>query len=180
MMRVMNETMNMSLTPEEKKREKYKFDDDYIYLPLTIENLPPKLNVSGYELSAKEEFHCSLVCIRDLKEKYGDDVKEKILNLFHNFVSKNDITFVKYRNEFRLVHREERVSVIVMCDISNIDKFFKLMKQELEIESEIPPTHVTIYTLQPNMSIGVNTYLGFQATQEIKVPNEVRNSLNLG
>ncbi|MEK7471282.1 MAG: hypothetical protein AAB623_01375 [Patescibacteria group bacterium] len=176
----MNETMNMGLSPEEKKREKYKFDDDYIYLPLTIENLPPKLNVSGYELSAKEEFHCSLVCIRDLKEKYGDDVKEKILNLFYDFVSKNDTTFIKYRNEFRLVQRWERVSVIVMCDISNIDKFFKLMNQELGIESDTQPTHVTIYTLQPNMGIGVNTFLGFQATKEIEVLNEVRVGLNLG
>jgi len=176
----MNEVMNMALSPEKNNKEKYKFDDDYIYLSLAIENLPPKLNVSGYELSAKEEFHCSLVCIRDLKEKYGDDVEEKILNLFHDFVSKNDTTFIKYRNEFRLVQRGERVSVIVMCDISNIDKFFKLMNQELGIESEIPPTHVTIYTLQPNMGIGVNTYLGFQATQEIEVPNEVKTRLNLG
>lgn len=176
----MNEAKNIGTSSKENKREKYKFDDDYIYLSLTIENLPPRLNVSGYELLAKEEFHCSLVCIRDLKEKYGDEVEEKILNLFYDFVSKNDTTFIKYRNEFRLVQRGERVSIIVMCDISNIDKFFKLMNQELGIESGTQPTHVTIYTLQPNMGIGVNTYLGFQATQEIEVPNEVMASLNLG
>jgi hypothetical protein len=94
-------------------------------------------------------------------------------------VSKNDTTFIKYRNEFRLVQRGERISVIVMCDISNIDEFFKLMKKEFGIESDTQPTHVTIYTLQPNMGIGVNTYLGFKATKEIEVPNEVRASLNL-
>lgn len=176
----MNETVGMGLIPEGNNREKYKFNDGYIFLPLTIENLPSKLNVSGYELLLKEEFHCSLVCIKDLQEKYGRDAEEKVTKLFYDFILKNKIAFVKYRNEFRLVQRGERVSVIVMCDISNIDTFFKLMDQELGIKSDTQPTHVTIYTLQPNMGIGVNTDQGLQATKEVEVPNEIRSSLNIG
>ena len=180
MMCNMNEIMSMGNSSEENNREKYKFDEDgYISLPLIIENLPSKLNVLGYELSLKEEFHCSLVCTKDLQEKYGNDIEKKIIDLFNNFVSKNKIALIKYRDEFRLVKRKERISVIVMCDISNIGKFFKLMNQELEIESDVMPAHVTIYTLQPNMGIGVNTSLGFQATQVIEVPNEVKIGLNL-
>ena len=174
----MNETSSVNTNPEGNNIEKYKFADGYIYLRLTIRDLPPKLNVSGYELLAKEEFHCSLVCVKDLQEKYGDDINEKIINLFHNFSSKNKMDLVGYRNEFRLVQRGERVSVIVMCDISNIDKFFELMKQELGIESDIQPTHVTLYTLQPNMGIGVNTYLGLNATKEVQVPDEVKTCLD--
>ncbi|MFA6050376.1 MAG: hypothetical protein WC761_04235 [Candidatus Paceibacterota bacterium] len=175
------ETMNTDPKPEGDSKEEYTFGNDgYIYLSsLTIENLPTKLNISGYELSAKDEFHCSLVCTKDLKDKYGEDIEKRIVDLFKEFTLKNKVAFTGYRNDFRLVKRGERVSVMVMCDISYLDSFFRLMKEELEIEADTQPAHVTIYTLQPNAGIGVNTHLALEATEKIEVPDEVRTALHL-
>ena len=164
----------MSLKTESKIIRGFNLNDGYIQLPITIDHLPLKLCVLNYELLLKEEFHCSLICVRNLINKYGFGTEKKIIDLFNDFILNHDITLEKFYNEFRLVRRGEKVSVIAMCNISNIDIFYKLLNEKLEISEVVPPTHVTIYTLQPNMGIGVNTDLELRTTEIIDM-----NTINI-
>ncbi len=162
--------------------KKYAFDDGYIYLPLDIRNLPEQITVEGYSLQLKTELHCSLVCIKCMELKYGknfDNLESKIVERFCEFVSKNEISFIKYRNEFRLVKRAGRVSVVVMCDVSNLEDFFHLLEKKFGIKADTQPTHVTSYTLQPNKGIGIPDQATLQLTTLVNVPDEVRKSFNL-
>ncbi|MCX6717455.1 MAG: hypothetical protein NTU76_02155 [Candidatus Taylorbacteria bacterium] len=156
----------------------FNLNEGYIQLPITIDHLPPKLDVLNYELLLKDELHCSLVCIKNLTNKYGPDIEKKIIDLFNDFTLNYDIALVNFHNEFRLVHRKERVSVIAMCNISNIDIFYKLLNEKLGISEVIPPMHVTLYTLQPNMGIGVNTDSELQATEIVSPDAIYIDSLN--
>jgi hypothetical protein len=40
-----------------------------------------------------------------------------------------------------------------MCDISNLNNFFDLINKKYDLQIEYQPTHVTLYTLQPNKGI---------------------------
>lgn len=162
--------------------KKYTFDDGYICLPLDIRNLPEQITIEEYSLQLKTEFHCSLVCVKCINSKYEknfNNLESKIIECFCKFVSKNEISFIRYKNEFRLVKREERMSVVVMCDVFNLGDFFNLLEKRFGIKADTQPTHVTLYTLQPDRGIGISDQATLQLTTLVNVPDEVRKSLNL-
>jgi len=163
---------------------KYFYNENrYIVLPIEIGNLPEKISVEGNELLLKSEFHVSLVCIKRLIEPYGEaaaDIEQKILELFCAFVSKNAISFLTYKDEFRLAVFEERKSIIVLCDVSNLDKFPQLLKSELGIEISIQPTHITLYTLEPDAGIGLNSKAEMEAkSHPVAVPETLKKGLGI-
>ena len=158
--------------------EKYKFGDGYIYMPIKIENLPQQITINEYSLQVKPEFHCSLVCIKGISPEYGDNIEEKIIEYFCDFASKNEVSFLNYRNEFRLVKKEDKVSIVVMCDISNLENFFNTLEKEHNINADTQPTHITLYTLQPNIGIGIPSKKELDKLSTlINVSDEVRRSL---
>ena len=129
---------------------------DSIALPVTVSGLPDQVEVEGNILLRKTSFHVSLVCIGQIIKKHAistPDFIEKVINDFCEFTKDNDISFVQYRDEFRFVEENERKSVVVMCDISNLDTFFDLFNEEYNLTLEYQSTHVSLYTLQPNNAI---------------------------
>ena len=127
-----------------------------IGLPVVLKGLPPKIQVEGYTLFLKSSFHISLVCIGKIIEKHGVSISsfiDKVVDDFCEFIKTNEVSLVGYRDEFRFVSDKERRSVVVMCDISNLDKFFELLNQKYGLQFEMQPTHVTLYTLQPDLGI---------------------------
>lgn len=130
--------------------------EDTIGLPVTFSGLPPAIEVEGHTLSLKTAFHVSLVCIGKIAEKNNltdPDLINKISADFCKFANHTNIDLLRYRDEFLLVSEAERRAVVVMCDISNLDKFFDFINQRYGLHVEYPPTHVTLYTLQPNAGI---------------------------
>jgi len=143
------------------KSEKYALGgsrDEVIGLPVFLTDLPPSIEVNGYTLLLKDEFHVSLVCMEKIIEKQGVPIPNFISEVtadFSAFAPENPIELLRYRNEFRFVEDKgrERKSVIVMCDVSNLGKFFDFFNEKYGLKLEYPPTHVTLYTLQPNKGI---------------------------
>lgn len=156
----------------------FTYTKGYIALPVEISDLPESIEIEGETLHRKPSFHVSLLCVKDILEKYGD-VEKKILDFFCSFVKDNDISFVKYTGEFRLAKSEKRKSVIARCEISNLKKFSESLGQELSVEIPPQPAHVTLYTLQPDVGIGLNDP---KAMEENSVPIQVSDDVrcNLG
>lgn len=157
--------------------EKYELGGpklDTIGLPVSMTNLPAIIEIEGYTLSLKTEFHVSLVYIGKIaeKNKIGDpDIVEKIVADFCEFTRQNKIELLRYRNDFRFVTRDDNRSVVIMCDISNLDKFFNFLNQKYALELEYPPTHVTLYTLQPNIGIFLTDSEDIsKTTKQIDIP----------
>ena len=130
--------------------------EDSIGLTVQIANLPKEIEVEGYKLSLKTTFHASLVCIGKIIEKYKvsrPDFINEIVSDFCSFTKNKSIDFIRFRNEFRFVVQNERRSVIVMCDISNLEEFYGVINKKYGLKIEPQPTHITLYTLQPDTGI---------------------------
>ncbi|MFA6554184.1 MAG: hypothetical protein WCS89_01620 [Candidatus Paceibacterota bacterium] len=129
---------------------------DTISLPVSIKGIPLKINIEGYELQLKSSFWVSLVCIGKIIEKHKisiPDFVDKVIEDFCNYTRTVEVNFLKYRNEFRFVSQNERRTIVAMCDISNLREFFDLVNKKYNLNVEYQPTHVTVYTLQPELGI---------------------------
>lgn len=130
--------------------------EDTIGLPVSFLNLPAIIEVEGLTLYLKTTFHISLVCIGKIIEKHNiiiPDFLNKVVSDFCKFTQANSIDLVRYRDEFKLASENERRSLIVMADVSNLNKFFDLVNNKYNLQLEYQPTHVTLYTLQPDKGI---------------------------
>ena len=133
---------------------KFAYGKGYIYLPIDLDsNLPDDLEIDGVRLLRKSSFHVSLVCVKNI----GNNLEQKVIDSFCKFTSVNDISFVRFIGEFRFAEFEERKTLVVKCQISGIEKFIKQLSQELGMDIPNQPTHVTLYTLQPDAGIGLNS-----------------------
>lgn len=153
----------------------FAYSKGYIMLPIEIGALPATISVEGETLQRRSSFHVSLLCVRDMVEKYGD-LEKRILEFFCSFVKDHDISFIKYTGEFRFTQNEERKSVVALCEISNLKNFSESLGRELGIDIPPQPTHVTLYTLQPDAGIGLNSSADMS---EKSVPVEVPDSVRL-
>ena len=135
---------------------KYTFGYRTISLPVSFEVLPPVLEIEDYRLLLKSSFHISLVCIGKIIEKFDisiPDFENLLIKDFCEFTQKNDVSLVCYSGEFRFATQNERKSVVLMAEISNLNGFFDTINQKYELSVETPPTHVTLYTFQPDLGI---------------------------
>lgn len=129
-----------------------------IGMPVHPNNLPEQIEANGYTLVSKDSFHVSLVCIGKIIEEYKLEIPEfmeKVTSDFCMYVKDNPIEFLNYRDEFRFVKKDEKKSVIVMCDIKNIEGFFDLINSKYNLNLEHPPMHVTLFTMPTNTGIYV-------------------------
>jgi hypothetical protein len=129
-----------------------------IGLPVSVIKLPPKIEVEGCELYSRTKFHVSLVYIGQIIEKHKVSVFnfiDKVVEDFCDYTKNNEIKLLRYRDEFRFVSRGDRKSVVVKCDVSNLSEFFNLMNKKYDLQVECTPTHVTLYTLQPDVGISL-------------------------
>lgn len=130
--------------------------EDTIGLPVSISNLPEKIELEGCSLNIRTSFHVSLVAIGIIIEKHKitiPDFFEKVVSNFCEFVKDNPIKIDCFRDEYKFVSENEKRSVVVMCDILNINKFFDFINEKYNLQIEYPPTHVTLYTLQKDKGI---------------------------
>ncbi len=160
--------------------EKYELggpQEDTIGLPVFPTGLPPRIQVEGYTLSRKTSFHVSLVCIGKIAEKQNlndPELVHQIATNFCDFTSRATIELLHYRNEFRFVSAGEKRTVVVMCEVTNLDKFFDLINMEYGLKLEYPPTHVTLYNRAPYGGIFLTDSADIQQlTKQIRRPNGV-------
>ena len=122
---------------------------DVISLPLSFDNLPEKIQVKGETLYTPTPYHISLVCIGIIKGKYNigiPDFINKIVEDFCEFTKENKIEITRYKDEYRFVDdKQSKKTVVVMCEVSNLDKFFDFINQKYKLNIKYPAPHVTLY-----------------------------------
>ena len=134
---------------------KFQFMNRTICLPIKMEDLPNKLIIEGSTLLLKTSFHVSLVCIGEIIKKHNISIsnfENKIIDDFCEFSRVNEVKVLKY-DDFRFVTRDDLKSVVVMCEILNLEKFFEIIDEKYELNIEYPPTHITLYTLESKPGI---------------------------
>jgi hypothetical protein len=154
--------------------EKYTFGSETISLPVVLKDLPKEINVEGYKLLLRSSFHISLVCIGKITEKHNisiPDFEKLVIADFCEFAAEKDISLVKLRDEFSFVESGEKRSVVIFCDVSNLSDFFGIINRKYGLHLETQPTHVTLYTLQPDVGIFLTDFNDIdQLTKPIENP----------
>jgi hypothetical protein len=135
---------------------KYILRNQTIGLPVVLNNLAKEITVEGMVLSVKSVLHISLVTIGQMIIRHKIDIldfEEKIVADFCEYVGKYPIEFVDFTGEYRFAWQNELRTLVAMCNVSNLDGFFELINKKYNLQIAIPPTHITLYTLQPEMGI---------------------------
>jgi hypothetical protein len=130
--------------------------EDTICLPVAPLKLSPTLEIEKHTLLSRSTFHVSLVCIGQIAKKnhVGDpNFVKNVADDFCEYTQQTSIDFKKFRNEFRFLSEDEKRAIVVMCDVTNLKPFFEMLNQKYNLNLAYPPTHVTLYTLQPDMGI---------------------------
>ena len=141
--------------------ERYEFANGYIGLAnLDLKNLPKLIEVEGDTLLLKSEHHISLMCVKRVVELIEVEDKEalqlQIVDDFERFIGKQALTEFSLLPEFRMVERDERKSIVVMTSVSGLEDFFNVVRNKYHaLEIPMQPTHITLYTLQPEAGIGI-------------------------
>lgn len=151
----------------------FTYNKGYIALRCKNYDIPETFKVDGETLLKKDSFHISLVCIKNLLD-IKPEIESGVLEHFCNFLQENEIKFEGFTKEFRLAKHEERTSVVALCKVSNLHKFSDYLSEKIGIVVAPQPTHVTIYTLQQNAGIGLNSPEEMdEKSKPIEVPEAV-------
>ena len=153
----------------------YTYNANYLSLPITLSaHLPETVHIEGSLLTKKDEFHVSLMCVRELRKEHPA-VVEKVVPDFCAFTAKNPVAFVGFTGEFRFAEEGEKKTLVAPCKVSNLETFSKMFGNLYDVQIPLQPTHVTLYTLQPNVGIGLNSQEEMaHKSRSIIPPPEVR------
>ena len=140
--------------------EKHNYDNGYISLVnLMLRNVPETIKVDGYGLTRKSEFHISLMALKHLAPMLNvsdeDAASGQLKQDFLDFSKTYSLDNFRLTGEYRLVKRDERVTVIAMAKLEDVDTFFDYLRTKYSVDFPTQPTHITMYTLQPEAGIGI-------------------------
>ena len=158
---------------------KFIYSKGYIGLPVMLDNLPDAVFVQGETLQKKSSFHVSLLCVKDILAN-NPDSEQDVMETFCAFVADQDISFIRYMGEFRFVQHEERKTLVALCEVSNLSEFSSVLGKKLKMEIPPQPTHVTLYTLQPDIGIGLNSSVDMeQKSTSVETPTPLKVALGI-
>lgn len=140
--------------------DKHNHDNGYISLiNVNLRNVPEKIETDGYKLLKKGEFHVSIMALKNLAPMLNPEnpehASERLKQDFLEFVKNHKLADFRLTGEYRLVKRDERVTVVAMVELKNIDELFDYLRSKHGIDFPTQPTHITMYTLQPEAGIGI-------------------------
>ena len=139
----------------------HNHDDGWIALVnVNLENLPETIDVMGYKLQRKSEFHISLVSTEDIATLLHVDQSSLSINiqlLFVEFTEQYQLNQFKRVDTYYLIKKEDRVSLVQMVTMLHLNEFFDLLRNKIDTRIPDQPAHITIYTLQPDNGIGISS-----------------------
>jgi hypothetical protein len=140
--------------------EHHNYDNGYIGLvDLKLNGLPDKISVEGYELLLKSEHHISLICAKKIAPlidaNRAAEIEAEIVEFFKQYIQRTPLTEFSLTGLFRLVKRDERVTLVAMVNVPGVGELFNELAGKYGVELPLQPTHITLYTLQPETGIGI-------------------------
>ena len=146
---------------------------------MEVDNIPNTVSIGKETLQKKSSFHVSLLCVKDILATKNIPEQE-ILGAFCAFTADNDISFVGHTGEFRFAQHEDRKTLVALCGVSNLERLFTFLNERFSVTLTTQPTHVTLYTLQPDIGIGLNTPTDMETKSVlVEVPTALKEALGV-
>jgi hypothetical protein len=138
----------------------HNYDNGYIgHVNIELNGLPPKIVVGEYDLLKKSEFHISLISAKKIAaiidSNRAAEIQTEIVAFFKEFIKTTPLDDYGLTNKFRLVKRDERVTLVVLATVPGIEKFFAELGAKYNKQLPVQVMHITLYTLQPEVGIGI-------------------------
>lgn len=161
-----------------------------VQLDIALPALPEAIDVLGEHWVRKSEFHVTLIgpgqkLEVDLKSRDPSLSKRNAKALVKDAIDKTleGKSFrVVAQDELRIAQDKDRKTIVRMCQVEGVDDFFTDLSQRLGFPVEVPPTHITLYTLRNGWPIGIYNDEQLRKTTR-KLTNveaqEVRNLIGL-
>ncbi len=77
---------------------------------------------------------------------------------------------MSFLNDFRYVEEKAKKTIIVRCLVSNLDKLFAELRRVFGVTMETQPAHITLYTLQKNAGIHINSMALMESLERVRLP----------
>ncbi|HSX42042.1 MAG TPA: hypothetical protein VLE93_01690 [Candidatus Saccharimonadales bacterium] len=142
--------------------EGYKYGKGWIVIFHELGSVAPSLEIDGETLLPKDRFHMSIFCVKKyaplIAQQTGEseaEVEEQILEEAKRLIETKRVTVKGLREEFRLAEEDEKKTVVVMCDANGLEEFFEGMRKTFSIDIPLQPTHLTLYTRDGGVGIGL-------------------------
>lgn len=141
--------------------ERHNYDNGYIGLVnLELRGLPEQVHLGEYNLTLKSEHHISIICAKRIAPIIDDEnanaIESKLVEDFKDYVAnKNPLIEYKLTEEYRLVRRDEKMSLVVIVILNGLVEYFEHLQNKYNIDLPLQPAHITLYTLQLNVGIGI-------------------------
>lgn len=149
---------------ELKLSEKVIYKWGYVIFPLEL-TLAPTIKIDGQAYIAKKEFHVSLLCAKDyvakLAKRLGkseDEALRVLLDRTSLALGKYPLVLGPFLNVFLKAEKENRKSLVVRVKMNGLEKVLEFISKEISLPIEIPPTHITLYTLKNRLSVPLNSH----------------------
>ncbi len=150
---------------------------NYLCLRTPVQGLPESIEVEGGKLLRKAEFHVTLFATGKIivQNNITDPhFLQKVIDTFCKFVPSHPVELQKFTGEFRLVTQGEKMTVVAMCEVSNFAELTAIFNERFGLNMEVPPTHVTLYSRDPNMGIALLNQTDLSTlTKNIPAPVEL-------
>ena len=143
-----------------------------IVLPMDsvlFDALPQVVSWNGLELSKKEEFHMTLLHVQQASELSGRP-REETASLFNSFVGKNPIECLSLSNDLRYAEEGANKTILVRCIVSHVDGLFADLNRTFAIAMPVQPAHVTLYSLEKNKGIHINSDEKMGGLERVHLP----------
>ena len=143
--------------------------------------LPVSISLQKEKLLLKSEFHITLINAEEIAKLIDQDnaskIEAEIVTEFEDFIRENPLEDYKILPIFRFVQRKERKTIVALAKVPNLVNFFERLKKKYQTNIPLQPTHVTMYTLQPEVGIGILSNEELERDSKLIEIKELKNLL---
>lgn len=140
-------------------------------------NLPETVDVGGYSLAKKSEFHVTVINARKIAREIakGDPVEtermeRELQTLLSEYLRDHRIEFVRFEEDLRLATAGGLVSIAARCVMNGVEGYFDMIRQRYGIVVPSQPTHVSIYTLPGTGAVGIDSKEEMEHFTKVALP----------
>ena len=137
--------------------------------PRRFGSFPAGVIWRGARLAKKGEFHVTLLHARSIS-KLRELANQDIARFFDSFVEKFSLGLISFIDDFRYAEEAEKRTILVRCVVSELDALFREFGKKFGIALPTQPAHVTLYTLQKNAGIHINSDTTMQGLERVDLP----------
>lgn len=162
----------------------YKYDDRYFMQSLVHYDLPSTIYLAGVTYVAKPEFHCSLLAVKRLIPRLvtdhwisEDEAENLCVDAIQEVLTEVQPAFDGFTLEFRVATKpaEAKQTIVGMIKIVGLAEFLEKISSHIGLDIPMPTPHVTLYTLENGLPIGLTSQAEFDTLSRPMTEAEERD-----